>query len=686
MMNTRAEWFRWFGVLYFSAAVVFSQGCKSSKRLGPDSGGAAAGSGGESGNPDVGTSSWAGAGGSNMGGTSTGGTGKGGIGAGGTTSAAGAGRTSNGGAGAGGTSKGGTTSRAGECGATGQICCDGNTCTSGGCCVLKICVGSGQACAPIPGTCQDGTCGSCGGRAQPCCATDTSSTVGTSCTAPGTYCASGLCTLCGTNPGEPCCYTSGPAGTSSTISCLSSDLICSDYSFTPAHAPVCLSCGKPGTPCCAGSRCEENACCYNEQCVAETTACAGLTPGTGGMGGTNGGVCTAGHCSGCGALGQPCCGSTCGAGLTCGDDGTCVACGGPGEDCCSVALGHDRCTAGTACVTGKGLLGQGGTCTICGGPGGPCCYGSKCDGGCCLLGTCTAEGSTCGDSSGFDYGQCKSGRCICGNEGQTCCLSGTFPIGNDCSSRDLVCSTNSQSTSGAGACVACGKNNTPCCRGGTCTDPGTQCVRDLGITTLCKPCGETDQVCCPNATDSQPACKKSGSYCDGNNICKMCGTPGAPCCPGNICTNGCCVTGYGRSSFSPTCIAPGSSCEMSTSVFDCNVTNPTTGSCQSGAETCGGLGQDCCYSKVYLSVQYRYCAAQGSHCLPSTTGTPSRDVCTACGDLGQACCTDNRSTGWGCKSPYRCTYTDSYICTQPPALGTSTSTDRPISVQDSGTP
>jgi len=87
------------------------------------------------------------------------------------------------------------------------------------------------------------------------------------------------------------------------------------------------------------------------------------TGGTGGTSGTGGGVCTAGKCSGCGASGQPCCGTTCGAGLSCRNN-TCSSCGNAGEACCPGTNGASRCVAGTVCNSTSSTTT--GLCALCG--------------------------------------------------------------------------------------------------------------------------------------------------------------------------------------------------------------------------------------------------------------------------------------------------------------------------------
>ena len=104
---------------------------------------------------------------------------------------------------------GGLTDVCKPCGVPGNPCCPNNTCATGGCCVYEyttgsICVANGATCQTTPtATCNAGTCGSCGGVGQACCASPDNI-----CTAPNTYCSSpvnaGTCQSCGA-AGEPCC-------------------------------------------------------------------------------------------------------------------------------------------------------------------------------------------------------------------------------------------------------------------------------------------------------------------------------------------------------------------------------------------------------------------------------------------------------------------------------------------------
>ena len=188
------------------------------------------------------------------------------------------------------------------CGATGQQCCPGESCDGGGCCVDEQCVAAGQPCGQgLTGTCTAGSCGSCGGLGQPCCAVSHSE----ACSSPQGAC--GGCTQSGTM-----CSTSGPDGT--CVACGAEGMTCCyDYWCVGAYSYcdgsylddagralyVCSSkCGGPGQLCCQGELCKNGGCCMvgAEGGCVESPTCG----------------CTAGQCTTCGVAGQACCaGETC---------------------------------------------------------------------------------------------------------------------------------------------------------------------------------------------------------------------------------------------------------------------------------------------------------------------------------------------------------------------------------------
>lgn len=202
------------------------------------------------------------------------------------------------------------------CGEPGQACCPGESCADGGCCVDEQCFASGQQCRTLAGTCAAGSCGSCGGLGQPCCAVTQSEgcssqqAVCGGCTESGTMCSTpgpqGTCVACGTD-GMNCCYGSWCVGTS---------LYCHSYLDGGTAEYTCSSaCGGPGQPCCQGETCKNGGCCMFSQSFGGFTCVASPTCG-----------CTAGQCTTCGVAGQACCeGQSCQQGSCRGplDAGTC---------------------------------------------------------------------------------------------------------------------------------------------------------------------------------------------------------------------------------------------------------------------------------------------------------------------------------------------------------------------------
>jgi hypothetical protein len=123
-----------------------------------------------------------------------------------------------------------------KCGEPGAACCPNNVCTSG-CCVRTAastyqCVNPAAGCglATTTNCAADGSCGTCGGKGQPCCA-GTTITSYRFCTTPGTYCNTTTtplytCVSCG-GAGQPCCGpNSSSYGTTSTGTCSAPTLRC----------------------------------------------------------------------------------------------------------------------------------------------------------------------------------------------------------------------------------------------------------------------------------------------------------------------------------------------------------------------------------------------------------------------------------------------------------------------------
>lgn len=243
-----------------------------------------------------------------------------------------------------------------------------------------------------------------------------------------------------------------------------------------------LTCGGPGTPCCAANNCNGGGCCVSGICMAPGGACVGL----------GGGTCNAGSCGACGSAGQPCCGSatataTCTAPNTKCNAGTCSACGALGTPCCDDPAGGAGTCNSPSAVCSNNL------CVSCGTPGSDCCPGSTCAGtGCCFNNTCVSETTACGTTGGT----CQAGRCSgCGSAGQTCC-------------------------------------STSCYDGLTCKSG------------LCASCAHSGETCCPTSGNSERC--QAGFACSSaaaDGVCARCGSLGDVCCNGDKCTDGCCSGG-----------------------------------------------------------------------------------------------------------------------------------------------
>ena len=217
--------------------------------------------GSDSGNPNDGSSS----------GVSSGGSGSSGGGSNGDASSDDSGGgslddASSGGSSSGGSSSGGATS--GACGTTGQACCPGEQCVD----TELWCVG--------------GICAACGSTGQPCCGT--ACNAGISCIAVG---AASECEACG-QPGQPCCTTQPSCiNAGDGYGCWPNVWHGLDYCLNTNASTT----GQPGEPC-------------TTTCVDPTYACASAVDSP--------------NCLACGGLAEPCCGTTCGAGLSC-TAGTC---------------------------------------------------------------------------------------------------------------------------------------------------------------------------------------------------------------------------------------------------------------------------------------------------------------------------------------------------------------------------
>jgi hypothetical protein len=151
-------------------------------------------------------------------------------------------------------------------------------------------------------------------------------------------------------------------------------------------------------------------------------------------------------------------------------DGGCVTCGSEaGQPCCS-----DE-EIGTCSGAGSLVCGASGVCAPCGGPGQSCCGLNTCgDGGCCMNGTCAAEGEAC---EGVDGGTCQAGACGgpsgCGVSGGPCCKTWCTAPGTLCEASDAGTQTTTEAgitvtSTTPGQCHECGKGGDPCCNGSSC--------------------------------------------------------------------------------------------------------------------------------------------------------------------------------------------------------------------------
>jgi hypothetical protein len=124
------------------------------------------------------------------------------------------------------------------CGQSGGACCPGNRCTTG-CCVrtsysIFSCVATAGSCGIGAGSCSaTGSCGTCGGRGQPCCYYSSSYRY---CSARNTTCAlegaTYTCQACG-GMGERCCGVTSESPGSSSGGICNGTLRCSYASGSP---------------------------------------------------------------------------------------------------------------------------------------------------------------------------------------------------------------------------------------------------------------------------------------------------------------------------------------------------------------------------------------------------------------------------------------------------------------------
>jgi hypothetical protein len=204
--------------------------------------------------------------------------------------------------------------------------------------------------------CGNGSCVACKAAAacatgDPCKLGTTSCSTGTSECKPthdapdgttcgqGRVCKAGSCVACAPNATcEPSACKVGKT------SCGTGTSVCMETGAAPdgkacgggkvCTSGSCVACGGAGQPCCAGNSCPEGKTCMGSTCVVACTpggecninnpcrkgkiACNGGTPACvdgdpKNNGASCGGnqICLDGSCTGCGAIGQPCCGGVC---------------------------------------------------------------------------------------------------------------------------------------------------------------------------------------------------------------------------------------------------------------------------------------------------------------------------------------------------------------------------------------
>jgi hypothetical protein len=171
------------------------------------------------------------------------------------------------------------------------------------------------------------------------------------------------------------------------------------------------------------------------------------------------------------------------------------------------------------------------------------------EGGCCVHGSCLAEGEPC-----EGVGPCVAGQCTeCGELGERCCPSpGIIMCGaayecSICNDLDAVCGADF-------TCQTCGHDGQSCC-GLVCLDSPSLCLRPDVVnpqatvcTTTCGKAGEpccddvrcTDGSCClptPNGSLSGTCVTPPTCGCDAGT-CTTCGAEGLPCCDQGICIDG----------------------------------------------------------------------------------------------------------------------------------------------------
>ena len=166
-------------------------------------------------------------------------------------------------------------------------------------------------------------------------------------------------------------------------------------------------------------------------------------------------------CSVCGGAGEPCCtGNSCSAsGLAC-SDGECVTCGGPGEACCNGA----DCGSGCCDPSNRKCVANGSACTA-----GTACSNNTCP---------PPQAGMCGGTTAFaafDKGCTTSDNCSDGFHQVDCCGS-LHAIGFNHAQRDAFTAAE---TAWDATCAACG-----CAAQPTLAEDGKSCAMNA-VTVTC---------------------------------------------------------------------------------------------------------------------------------------------------------------------------------------------------------
>ncbi len=378
-------------------------------------------------------------------------------------------------------------------GCTAQPCTTGSQCASGYCydgvCCSTSCSGTCKACsAAKKGYSVDGLCenikdgvdpdSECGTMGTGACASDGVCNGTGTCrvTTAGTTCAAAACVGGSAASASTCSVTGACTPTSTTpcapYACDSATAACKTSCATEADCATGLKCtggacvGKAnGSACAAGTECTSGFCadgvCCNSACTGQCESCSEVV-----------GLCTAvkgkprGSRPACsGSTSDPICGNQC-------DGDTRTSCRYPST---STACGTGSYCSGSNLVSAKRCNGSG-SCSLSGrttscspytcdpatlackmscATTADCASGLFCQGGACLPGTTTCDGSDVVAPDGTrtscsPYG-CANGRCATRCTSQSQCASGA--VCDTKTSRCLVGSSDGEDSGGCGCAV-----------------------------------------------------------------------------------------------------------------------------------------------------------------------------------------------------------------------------------------